>query len=79
MACRRIGTRNDVLGNLAVLLAALGVSGTGAGWPDLAAATIMASLALQAAFTVIRQAVSSCKVQSAISRFPPNRKYHAVS
>ncbi len=29
-----ICTRNDVLGNLAVLLAALGVFGTGTGWPD---------------------------------------------
>ena len=51
-----ICTRNDVLGNLAVLLAALGVFGTGAGWPDVVVATIMASLALQGAFAVIRQA-----------------------
>src|SRR5262245_50618383 len=29
-----ICSRNDVLGNFAVLLAALGVFGTGAGWPD---------------------------------------------
>jgi Co/Zn/Cd efflux system component len=51
-----ICTRNDVLGNLAVLLAALGVFGTGAGWPDVLVATIMASLALQGAFIVIQQA-----------------------
>jgi Co/Zn/Cd efflux system component len=50
-----ICTRNDVLGNLAVLLAALGVFGTGTGWPDVLVAAIMASLALQGAFTVIRQ------------------------
>jgi len=30
-----ICTRNDVLGNLAILLAALGVFGIGTGWPDL--------------------------------------------
>ena len=30
-----ICTRNDVLGNLAVLLAAAGVFGTGTGWPDI--------------------------------------------
>jgi Co/Zn/Cd efflux system component len=30
-----ICTRNAVLGNLAVLLAALGVLGTGTGWPDV--------------------------------------------
>jgi len=52
-----ICTRNDVLGNLAVLLAALGVFGTGAGWPDIVVATIMAGLALQGAFVVARQAV----------------------
>ena len=34
-----ICTRNDVLGNLAVLLAALGVFGTGIGWPDVIVAT----------------------------------------
>jgi Co/Zn/Cd efflux system component len=51
-----ICSRNDVLGNLAVLLAALGVFGTGAGWPDLIVATVMASLALQGATLVVRQA-----------------------
>src|SRR5438445_1698933 len=52
-----ICTRNDVLGNLAVLLAALGVFGTGTGWPDVLVAAIMASLALQGATTVIRQSL----------------------
>ena len=50
-----ICTRNDVLGNLAVLLAALGVFGTGRGWPDIIVAVIMAMLALQGAVTVLRQ------------------------
>jgi Co/Zn/Cd efflux system component len=50
-----ICTRNDVLGNLAVLLAAVGVFGTGAGWPDVIVAAVMAMLALQGATTVIRQ------------------------
>ena len=50
-----ICTRNDVLGNVAVLLAALGVFGTGTGWPDVLVAAIMASLALQGAFIVIWQ------------------------
>lgn len=49
-------TRNDALGNVAVLLAAFGVFGTGAGWPDLAVATIMATLALTAAVKILRQA-----------------------
>lgn len=51
-----ICTRNDVLGNLAVLLAAAGVLGTGTGWPDLIVAAIMATLALQGAWMVLRQA-----------------------
>lgn len=49
-------TRNDMIGNLAVMLAALGVFGTGAGWPDIAVATIMAVLGLHAARDIVRQA-----------------------
>jgi Co/Zn/Cd efflux system component len=51
-----ICTRNDVLGNLAVLLAAAGVFGTGSGWPDAVVAAIMATLALAGSFQVIRLA-----------------------
>src|SRR4051794_31762668 len=50
-----ICTRNDVLGNLAVLLAAFGVFGTGTGWPDVVVAVIMAGLALQGAAVGLRQ------------------------
>jgi Co/Zn/Cd efflux system component len=49
-------SRNDVLGNIAVLGAAGGVFGTGTGWPDLVVAGVMASLALQGAWIVVRQA-----------------------
>ena len=56
-----ICTRNDVVGNLAVLLAALGVFGTGTGWPDLVVAAIMAALALQGALTVLRQALTDLR------------------
>lgn len=49
-------TRNDALGNVTVILAALGVFGTGAAWPDLIVAIIMASLALQASWSVIQHA-----------------------
>lgn len=49
-------TRNDAIGNVAVLLAALGVFGTGAGWPDIVVAGIMGVLGLSAARTVIKQA-----------------------
>lgn len=49
-------TRNDALGNLAVLAAAAGVFGTGRAWPDLVVATLMATLALSAAREVITRA-----------------------
>jgi Co/Zn/Cd efflux system component len=56
-----ICTRNDVLGNLAVLLAAVGVFGTGVGWPDIIVAAIMAALSLQGAGIVCRQAFSELR------------------
>ena len=56
-----ICTRNDVLGNLAVLLAALGVFGTGTGWPDLVVAAVMAGLALQGAALVLMQALGEIR------------------
>ena len=61
-----ICTRNDVLGNLAVLLAALGVFGTGTGWPDVAVAAIMATLALQGAFIVIDQSRSELRASTSL-------------
>jgi Co/Zn/Cd efflux system component len=56
-----ICTRNDVLGNLAVMLAALGVFGTQTGWPDIVVAAIMAILALQGASVVIRQSLGELR------------------
>lgn len=58
-----ICTRNDVLGNLAVLLAALGVFSTGTGWPDIAVAIIIAALALQGATIIIRQAIAELRAK----------------
>jgi Co/Zn/Cd efflux system component len=51
-----------VLGNLAVLLAALGVFGTGTGWPDLVVASIMSFLALQGAWVIVKQALREVRV-----------------
>ncbi|MDB5893484.1 MAG: cation transporter [Rhodoferax sp.] len=51
-----ICSRNDAIGNLAVMLAALGVLGTGSAWPDLAVAAIMGGLALTGSWTVLRHA-----------------------
>jgi Co/Zn/Cd efflux system component len=56
-----ICTRNDSIGNLAVMAAAAGVFGTGTGWPDIAVATIMAGLAIQGSWTVIRQSLGEMR------------------
>jgi Co/Zn/Cd efflux system component len=62
-----ICTRNDVLGNLAVLLAAAGVFGTGSGWPDIVVAGIMAALAIQGAVVVVRQSLAELQGIGALS------------
>lgn len=49
-------SRNDALGNIAVLLAAQGVLVTGRGWPDLAAACLLAGLGLSSGLSVLRRA-----------------------
>lgn len=51
-----ICSRNDVIGNSAVLLAAAGVFGTQTGWPDAIVALVMGSLALWGAVQVVSQA-----------------------
>lgn len=42
-------SRNDAIGNVAVMLAALGVWGTTSGWPDVVVAAMLASLFLNSA------------------------------
>ena len=49
-------TRNDAIGNVLVVLAAVGVFGTGSALPDLIVASLMAALFLNSAFRIIRQA-----------------------
>jgi len=54
-------SRNDAIGNLAVILAAAGVFGLGSAWPDLLVAILMAVLGLTAARSVILQARAELK------------------
>jgi Co/Zn/Cd efflux system component len=49
-------TRNDAIGNAAVILAAIGVLGTGTRWPDLLIAVLMGGLALSSGVSVLRHA-----------------------
>lgn len=51
-----ICSRNDAIGNLAVVAAAVGVLGTGTQWPDLAVAAIMATLGVSGGLQIILQA-----------------------
>ena len=50
-------SRNDAIGNVAVIFAAIGVFGTGSLWPDMIVAVIMASLGLTAGYQVVKQAL----------------------
>jgi Co/Zn/Cd efflux system component len=51
-------SRNDAIGNIAVMIAAFGVWGSNSAWPDLVVAVIMASLGVSAAMQVIKKARS---------------------
>ena len=49
-------SRNDAIGNVAVLIAAVGVTATASRWPDLIVALIIATLSLSAAYTILKLA-----------------------
>jgi Co/Zn/Cd efflux system component len=49
-------SRNDAIGNIAVMLAALGVLGTHTAWPDLAVALVMGILAISGGWSVLAHA-----------------------
>ena len=66
-----ICSRNDVIGNAAVLLAALGVFGTGTGWPDVIVAAIMASLGIAGGWQIIRHARAEMRGASAVTNAAP--------
>ncbi len=51
-----ICSRNDAIGNLAVIAAAAGVFGTGTAWPDLIVAGIMATLGIWGGLQIMAQA-----------------------
>jgi Co/Zn/Cd efflux system component len=51
-----ICSRNDAIGNLAVIFAAMGVFGTGTGWPDVIVAAIMGGLGLWGGWQIVSHA-----------------------
>lgn len=54
-------SRNDAIGNMAVMLAALGVLGMGSAWPDLLVAVIIAGLSLSSGMQVLKQAITEIR------------------
>jgi len=61
-------SRNDAIGNAAVMVAALGVFGTGTLWPDIAVAAVMAGLALSASVETVRAALHELRTGVAAPR-----------
>ena len=56
-------SRNDAIGNIAVMGAAFAVWGLASGWPDLLVAAIMASLFLSSAWQIVRQALAERRAE----------------
>ena len=52
-----ICSRNDAIGNIAVMAAAFGVFGTGTAWPDLIVAALLALLGISGGIQIVRQAL----------------------
>jgi Co/Zn/Cd efflux system component len=63
-------SRNDAISNVAVMLAGLGVFGTGSAWPDLVVAAVMACLAITAGVAVMRQAMAELRHEPAHASDP---------
>ncbi len=62
-----ICSRNDAIGNVAVLLAAAGVFGSGRGWPDIAVAAVISGLALWGGGQIVRQALDELSHDTAVT------------
>ena len=60
-------SRNDAIGNVAVMAAALAVWGTTSAWPDLLVAGIMAGVFLTSSFQILRQALAEYASGEAIA------------
>jgi cation diffusion facilitator family transporter len=54
-------SRNDIVANLAVILAAVAVGMIGTGWPDILVGALIAALFLRSASSVLREAFAELK------------------
>jgi cation diffusion facilitator family transporter len=55
-------SRNDIISNLSVLLAAIGVKVFNASWPDILVGAAIAALFLRSAFTVLRESIGELRI-----------------
>jgi Co/Zn/Cd efflux system component len=59
-------SRNDAIGNVAVMVAALAVWGTGTKWPDLIVAAIMAGLFFYSSMRILQQSFAEMRHERAL-------------
>ena len=64
-------SRNDAIGNVAVMGAALAVGVTASAWPDLIVAAAMAALFLNSAWQILRQAMNERREAAELARLQP--------
>jgi len=64
-------SRNDAIGNVVVMVAALGVWGTSTAWPDLAVAGLMAAIFCTSSVQILRQAWAEYREQSGHAQSVP--------
>ena len=64
-------SRNDAIGNVVVMAAALGVWGTSTAWPDLAVAGLMAAIFCTSSVQILRQAWTEYREESGHARGVP--------
>jgi len=57
-------SRNDAIGNVGVIIAGIVVAITGAAWPDLLVAVLLATLFLRSAFAIVSQARAELKLEA---------------
>jgi len=64
-------SRNDAIGNVIVMVAALGVWGTATAWPDLVVAAVMAGIFLTSSVQILRQAWAEHREGTVVIRPAP--------
>jgi cation diffusion facilitator family transporter len=55
-------SRNDIIANVSVLVAAIGVKMSNSGWPDIVVGAAIAALFLRTAFSVLRESLTELRI-----------------